>query len=71
MPGLPKIEPAALGQHQRLGRGLQVDEGQHVGDDLDDRGRTKRPHVEYPVAHRLQRRAVQIEQDRASPPAAW
>ena len=61
MPSLPQIKPAAFGQHQGLGRGFQVDEGQHIGDDLDDRRRPKRTHMENPVAHRLHRAVVQIK----------
>ena len=37
-PGLGQIKPAALGQHQGFGIGHQMNEGQHVGDDLDDGG---------------------------------
>jgi hypothetical protein len=39
-----------------------MNEGQHVGDHLDDRGIAERPHVKNLVSHRLQRRQVQIEQ---------
>ena len=43
-----------------------MDEGQHVGDDLDHRGRAERPHVEDLAAHRLERRPVRLEERRVA-----
>ncbi len=57
-----EIDAAALGQHQRLARGDEVDEGEHVGDDLDHRGRADRADVEDAPPHRRQRGPVALEQ---------
>ena len=50
---LREIEATALGQHERLPRCHEVDEGEHVGDDLDDAGLAQLAHVEDGAAHRL------------------
>ena len=39
-----------------------MDEGQHIGDDLDDRGGPERAHVEQPVADGFERRLMEIEE---------
>ncbi len=62
--GLGEIEPAALGQHQCLAIGHEMDEGEHVGDDLDHRRRAQWPHVDDLAAHRCKCRAMHFEQAR-------
>ncbi len=61
-PGLAKIKAGAFRQHQRLGVGDEVDEGEHVGDHLDHRGGAQRTHVKELAADRLQGRFVLLEQ---------
>ena len=46
MVGFGEVDAGAFGEHQGLAAGHEVDEGQHVGDDLDDRGRAQGPHVD-------------------------
>ena len=56
-----QVEPTALGQHERLTTGHQVDEGEHVGDDLDDRGAAERAHVEDGVADGFEQVTMLLE----------
>ena len=60
MKRLGEIEPALLRQHQRLAGGDEVDEGQHVGDDLDHRRRADRAHQERARTHRFDCFAVAL-----------
>ena len=48
---LRQVESAAFGQHECLSHRYEIHEGQHVGDDLDDRCAAQRPHVQNGVSY--------------------
>ena len=58
---LREVEPAALGEHERLAAGDEMDEGQHVGDDLDDARLAELAHVEDLAAHGFERGPMRLE----------
>ena len=53
--GLREVDAAALGKHQGLASGAQMDEGKHIGDHLDHRRLAERPDMENLAAHRFKR----------------
>src|SRR6202000_1606180 len=61
MEGLSEIKPATLRQHQGLAGGDQMNEGQHIGDDLDDRGAAQRSHMEHFATDSLEYRQMRLE----------
>jgi hypothetical protein len=52
---LRQIETAFLGEHKRFARRKEVNERQHISDDLDQRSLAERANVENLAAHRFKR----------------
>ena len=66
MERLREIEPAALGEHQRLARRDEMDEGEHVGDHLDHGGAADRADMEDLLAHGFEGGAMALESRRVA-----
>ena len=65
-----QVHPGLRAQHHGLARGDEVDEGEHVGDDLGHRGLFYAPEVNDATAHGLQGGLVRGGQFRRSAPPA-